>query len=120
MKNLLWEWTSVFCLSALIVSLSMPIAGWSASAGNPKQGKARYRQYCAVCHGERGRGDGPMAKATTPPAPRLTSKNVRRMTDQELLAIIAEGKGGIMPAWRGILNDQELQDMVVYVRSLSR
>lgn len=33
------------------------------------EGQALYREYCAVCHGEMGKGDGPMAKALkTPPA----------------------------------------------------
>ena len=60
-----------------------------------------------------------MAKATTPPATSLTSREVREKSDEDLLNLIAEGRGGSMPAWRGILNDQELLDMVAYVRSLS-
>lgn len=67
--------------------------------GDVKNGKARYEQYCVVCHGPRGLGDGPMAKATNPPATRLTAPEVRNKTDQDLLAVIADGKGGIMPAW---------------------
>ena len=43
---------------------------------------------------------------------------MRNKTDQDLLAIIADGKGATMPAWRGILNDQELLDVMAYVRSL--
>ncbi|MBI4400889.1 MAG: cytochrome c [Nitrospirae bacterium] len=100
------------------MTLSGPNLGWTASAGDPQNGKARYEQYCAVCHGPRGLGDGPMAKATTPPATRLTAPEVRNKTDQDLLASIADGKGGTMPAWRGILTDQELLDVLAYVRSL--
>lgn len=48
----------------------------------------------------------------------LTAPDVRNKTDQDLLAIIADGKGATMPAWRGILNDQELLDVMAYVRSL--
>jgi len=31
------------------------------------RGRQLYRQKCAVCHGEGGRGDGPVAKAMAPP-----------------------------------------------------
>lgn len=87
-------------------------------AGDPRSGKARYEQYCVVCHGARGLGNGPMAKATNPPAARLTSPEVRNKSDRELLDVIADGKGTGMPAWRGILSDQDLLDMVAYLRSL--
>jgi len=84
----------------------------------PHERKPRYEQYCVVCHGPRGLGDGPTAKATTPPATRLPAPDVRNKTDQDLLAIIADGKGAIMPAWRGLLSDQELQNVLAYIRFL--
>jgi mono/diheme cytochrome c family protein len=31
------------------------------------RGQALFAQYCAVCHGQEGRGDGPAGKAMTPP-----------------------------------------------------
>ena len=40
--------------------------------------------------------------------------------DQDLLSAIADGVGTSMPAWRGLLSDQELQDGLAYVRSLGR
>ncbi len=71
-----------------------------------------------MCHGSQGLGDGPMAKASTPPAPNLISRDVKSKKDQDLLAIIADGKGNGMPAWRGILSDQGLLDIIAYIRSL--
>lgn len=107
------------CISAgLLIGVSIVTVVRAAATGDPTKGKDRYEQYCVVCHGPRGLGDGPMAKATTPPATRLTAPDVRNKTDQDLLAIIADGKSASMPAWRGILNDQELLDVMAYVRSL--
>lgn len=106
-------------IGIIIGSISSTGTGWAESKGNIKNGRARFEQYCAVCHGPRGKGDGPMAKATSPPAPSLGSSDVRSMTDEALLAVIADGKGAVMPGWRGLLNDQELLDVVAYVRSLS-
>ncbi|MFQ5992318.1 MAG: c-type cytochrome [Nitrospiraceae bacterium] len=118
MATVILRYTALFLVVVVVTGLTNSMLGWAGS-GNPTKGKSRYKQYCAVCHGALGRGDGPMAKATTPPAPRLTSREVREKSDKDLLNVIAEGRGGSMPAWRGILNDQELLDMVAYVRSLS-
>ncbi|MCI0627606.1 MAG: cytochrome c [Acidobacteria bacterium] len=104
--------------SLSLTSISGFILGWAESTADAKKGKARYEQYCAVCHGSRGLGDGPMAKATSPPATKLTSPEVRNKTDQDLLSAIADGMGSTMPAWRGLLNDQELRDVLAYIRSL--
>lgn len=90
-----------------------------AEKGEAKRGKEPYQQFCAVCHGKTGLGNGPMAKATTPPAPKLTVREVRDMSEDRLLDAIANGVGAAMPAWRGLLNDQQLLDVMAYVRSLS-
>lgn len=82
------------------------------SPGDRVRGKAQYEQYCSVCHGPQGLGDGPMAKASTPPAPNLTSRDIKNKKDQDLMSTIADGKGNGMPAWRGILTDQGLLDIM--------
>lgn len=108
----------VAAAGVLLCSLWLPAAGLSQPAGDAAKGRGPYEQYCAVCHGARGLGNGPMAKATSPPAPRLASSDVRRLTDEELFRTIADGKGSTMPAWRGILNDEQLRDVVAYIRLL--
>lgn len=44
----------------------------SAQAQDALAGRALYAEFCAVCHGESLRGDGPMAEALTIPPPDLT------------------------------------------------
>lgn len=111
---------AVVTLAVLVLSSSGGLdIGWAEPAGDAKKGQARYDQYCVVCHGPRGLGDGPMAKATSPPATKLTAPEVRNKTDQDLLSAIADGVRTSMPAWRGLLSDQELQDVLAYIRSLS-
>ena len=43
-------------------------------------GGATFREYCAVCHGERGRGNGPAAGALTPRPTDLTKLTRRAGT----------------------------------------
>ncbi len=100
------------------VTTNSPL-GLSAPPGNPDKGKSPYEQYCAICHGAKGLGNGPMAKATSPPATRLAGRDVRDKPDQELFDAIANGVGAAMPAWRGILSDEQISDVVAYVRSLA-
>lgn len=112
-----------FSFVVLVVSLLLPWTpgawGQKAEDGDPRKGKEKYEQFCAVCHGKRGGGNGPMAKATTPPAPRLTTREIRDQSDEQLYNSIANGVGSAMPAWRGVLNDQQLVDVLAYVRALS-
>jgi len=84
--------------AGLLIGVSIVTVVRAATTGDPTKGKPRYEQYCVVCHDPQGLGDGPMAKATTPPATKLTAPDVRNKTDQDLLAIIADGKGATMPA----------------------
>ncbi len=44
------------------------------------QGSAIFHDHCAVCHGERGRGDGPAAGALTPRPTNLASLTKRTGT----------------------------------------
>lgn len=106
-------------LALLLGAGAAGLVAQAAGQGNAKDGKAHYERYCAVCHGQRGLGNGPMAKATTPPASKLTTRDVRKKSDAQILEAIANGVGSVMPAWRGVLDDQQLLDVVAYVRSLS-
>ena len=40
---------------------------------NPVSGQEMFKEYCAVCHGADGKGDGPAATALKVPPPDLTS-----------------------------------------------
>lgn len=93
-----------------------PVGG--TPIGGRTRGRATFEQYCSICHGPRGLGDGPMAKASTPAASNVTTPEIRQKTDDELFAAIADGKGSGMPAWRGLLTDQEIRDVVAYLRAL--
>ena len=50
------------------------VIGAACTPQGPEEvsGRALYADYCAVCHGDGGRGDGPAAAGMTPPPVDLT------------------------------------------------
>jgi len=83
-------------------------------------GKEAFGHYCVACHGLDGQGTGvPFAAAMSPPMPSLASPEVQTYTDGQLKWVIDNGiwPSG-MPASKGILNDDEIWSIVIYLRHL--
>ena len=81
-------------------------------------GRKVYEQNCLACHGEKGHGDGPAAVALNPPPATLVSDVVLRQSDGALHWKIETGKAP-MPAFGGALSDEQIWQVVLYVRSLA-
>jgi mono/diheme cytochrome c family protein len=83
-------------------------------------GKRNFGYYCFSCHGLDGQNTGvPFAEHMSPPVPPLTSASVQAYSDGQLQWIIENGiSPSGMPASRGILNDQEMWEIVDYIRHL--
>jgi len=91
-----------------------------ATAENIHAGRENFSHYCFACHGLDGQNTGvPFAEKMSPPVPRLTSPAVQGYTDGQLKWVIDNGifPSG-MPASKGILSDDEIWQIVVYVRNL--
>jgi mono/diheme cytochrome c family protein len=84
------------------------------------QGRRDFSSYCIVCHGLDGRATGvPFARAMSPPVPSLASSEVQGYTDGQLKWIVENGLAPSgMPAARGILNDEEMWRIVLWLRRL--
>lgn len=93
--------------------LKNPYSGKSSIS----QGKSIYKTRCIVCHGEKGKGDGPAGKALKPPAADHSSALVQDQTDGELFWKISEGKGP-MVSWKLILSEEDRWHVVNYLRTL--
>ena len=92
----------------------------SATAENIRCGRRAFSNYCIVCHGLDGQNTGvPFADRMSPPVPALTSPNVQNYSDGQLKWVIDHGifPSG-MPASKGILNDDEIWQIVIYLRHL--
>jgi cytochrome c6 len=89
--------------------------------GDAAKGKPIYEKNCLLCHGPQGRGDGPMGKSLSPPATDLARPESRHKSDAELLTAIREGHPDTaMTAWKESLSEREFEDVLAYVRHLSR
>lgn len=91
-----------------------------STAENIAAGKRVFGYYCVVCHGRDGQNTGvPFANAMSPPLPSLASAQVQSYSDGQLKWIIENGifPSG-MPASKGILGDDEVWQMVLYIRHL--
>ena len=82
------------------------------------QGAEIFQTYCASCHGETGRGDGP-AGGSLVPLPKDLSKLHPLVGDDYLFWRISEGKSGTaMVAWKSILTDEQIWQTVSFIRTL--
>jgi mono/diheme cytochrome c family protein len=85
-----------------------------------KSGQEHFMHHCQICHGYDGQNTGvPFATKMDPPVPELNSADVQEYTDGQLKWIIENGIAPSgMPAWKGILDDEEMWAMVHYIRHL--
>ncbi len=84
------------------------------------EGQRNFSHYCYACHGLDAQNTGvPFADAMSPPVPSLASQNVQSYTDGQLHWVIQNGlwPSG-MPAAKGILSDEEIWPIVLYIRHL--
>jgi mono/diheme cytochrome c family protein len=92
------------------------------TAENIKAGEKLYEQTCASCHGVTGLGNGPAGKNLIPPPTNIAALSKMMMaTDGYLYWTIAEGGvplGTAMPAFKGILNEYQIWEIIIFIRTL--
>jgi len=91
---------------------------------NPNEGKQWYYVYCVGCHGWLLKGDGPNAKYLDPFPRDLTAgaAYMNKKTNVELFAIIKGGGSAVdlsdvMPSWGNLLQDQDIWNVVAWIRA---
>jgi ubiquinol-cytochrome c reductase cytochrome b subunit len=75
-----------------------------------------YRQYCLSCHGAAGRGAE--LRASMPAIPDFSSRAWQEgVSTPQLVVTILDGKGTLMPSFRGRVSDEPARDLAAYVRA---
>jgi mono/diheme cytochrome c family protein len=97
----------------------------TAEAQNHGEGRKLYVTYCAVCHGEKGKGNG-MAAQSFPvkPADHTNGAIMNQLSDKFLTDVISKGgsavgKSSFMPAWGSSFNERQIRDIVAYLRTIA-
>ena len=81
----------------------------NATAANFFSGELIYKKYCQSCHGVRGQG-------VIGGAPNFARGQGLMKADATLYEVIVDGKNA-MPAFRGVLEEEEFFDVITYIRS---
>jgi mono/diheme cytochrome c family protein len=132
-------WFAVFVLAALVLSACgggsggndsdaevtlAPVPAEFAGQTNPlgadaaTAGAEIFKNNCVACHGEQGHGDGP-AGASLNPQPKNLAELASAVGDDYLFWRISAGKPGTsMVAWKGILTDEQIWQLVSFIRTL--
>ncbi len=114
-------------VETVVIGLALALFLTSMAFGqDAAKGKATFEQYCASCHGSSGKGDGPAGGALNPKPKDLTTPGyVKGLKDDYMTKLIKEGgqavgKSPLMPPWGSALKDDDVKNVIAYVRSLGK
>lgn len=99
-------------VAVVLISVLVP-----ATFGFAQDAAALYKSKCAACHGPDGAGATTMGKKLG--VKDFRSPEVTKLTDAELFDITKKGKNK-MPAYDKKLTDDQIKDLVKYVRDLGK
>jgi len=114
--------------SFLLLLLLVPCVAVSLTLGNAEEkgdaakGKEVFQNTCASCHGPEGKGDGVAAAALDPKPRNLTdAAYMSTKTNEHLYKVISEGGASVglspmMAAWGGVLSEQDIWNVIAYLR----
>jgi len=81
-----------------------------------ERGKKSYFQYCSSCHGATAMGDGPVGASLNPKPANLVAM-AGGHPDGDFAWKISNGRGS-MPAWKSLMNENQIWDLVNYIQNL--
>ena len=102
---------------AIILALAVLLMMVAPAAVADDASAALYKTKCAMCHAADGSGDTPMGKKTA--AHDFRSPEIQKMTDAQLIEIIAKGKAK-MPAYDKKVTADEIKGLVAHIRVLGK
>ena len=106
---------SLLAVEAYPTSFYASPTGYSASS--IRHGADLFATHCAVCHGRRGRGDGPAGRFFRVKPSDLTADHVYGHTDGDIFWWITNGIGDVMPPLGVALDEDARWNVIDFVRA---
>ena len=107
----------------VVIGIVVLSSSWLSAqdfGGNADRGEAIYKEQCLRCHGRLGDGNGPDAGDLIVRPSDFHTARSREKSDFELLVAISNGVlFSPMHSWRGRLNDQQMADVIHYIRAIA-
>lgn len=130
-----WKQLAILNTAVLLFCMAVALSQTTKQPTKPKPtkellslGKEVYGQKCAICHGEKGDGNGDAAYLLYP-RPRDLTLGVFKIrstpsgtlpTDEDLFRTISEGMAGTaMMPWKDELSEREIWAVVYYIKTFS-
>ncbi len=82
-----------------------------------ERGAFVFSNFCAVCHGGGGAGNGPVAQRGYPPPPSLLADHALKMKDGQLFHVLSYGQNN-MPSYASQLSREDRWNVILYVRTM--
>ena len=114
----------MFFRSVVLAVVLIPSVAPAGPTGNTANGKEIYQERCVLCHGSKGHGWDWGKKVVRPPVPVPNLVEiVPKRSDDHLMRAIRDGGGAVgltpfMPAFGFNMSEEDLKDVVAYLRSL--
>jgi len=93
---------------SLLLALALPVAALA-------DGATLFKTKCAPCHGADGAGQTPVGKNLK--VRDLRSPEVQKLTDAEMMKVLAEGKGKMPPSK---LSPEDMKAVIAFLRTLHK
>jgi len=84
-----------------------------------KQGKKLYQQFCTICHGDKGKGDGLASAALNPKPANFNTVKFMNQTDGAIYWKLTEGRTPMASYKESLTNEQRWQ-LVNYLKSFKK
>jgi mono/diheme cytochrome c family protein len=119
MDSFLKKVSGVFLAAGLFVMAAILLNSPTAISGTLSAGAddGVFKAKCAPCHGADGSGNTAMGKKLN--VRDMRSAEVQSKSDAQLYSLIAKGKGK-MPGYEKSLSQQQIQQLVAYIRQLGK
>jgi mono/diheme cytochrome c family protein len=96
--------------------LMNPVKGNAAASD---AGKRLYVQFCVVCHGDKGKGDGIAGISLNPKPANHAGQKVQAQTDGAIFWKVTTGRPP-MASYKGSLTETQRWQLVNYIRELGK